>query len=212
VARQAVRESLVLLKNDGATLPLKRTAKRSHGSGAGADDVGRQCGGWTITWQGRPGPITGGTTILGAIRQALPVGAEVTYSKDGEGAAGADVAVVVVGEEPYAEMRGDSAEPVLSAADRAVIEKVKASGVPTAVVLLSGRPLVLGDALAKSDAFVAAWLPGSEGGGVADVLFGDWKPSGKLSYSWPRSVDQLPINVGDAKYDPLFAFGYGLSY
>jgi len=212
VARSAVRESLVLLKNEGGVLPLKRTAKRIHVAGRGADDLGRQAGGWTITWQGRIGPSTTGTTILGAILQAVPVTTQVTYSKDGSGAAGADAAVVVVGEEPYAEMRGDRADLALAAEDQETIARVKAAGVPTAVVLLSGRPMVLGDSLSKADAFVAAWLPGSEGQGVADVLFGDWKPTGKLSYSWPRSTDQIPINVGDPKYDPLFAFGYGLSY
>jgi len=109
-------------------------------------------------------------------------------------------------------MRGDRADLTLSVEDQETITRVEATGVPTAVVLLSGRPMILGAALAKADAFLAAWLPGSEGQGVADVLFGDWKPTGKLPYSWPRSMDQLPINVGDAQYDPLFAFGYGLSY
>ncbi len=212
VARRAVRESLVLLKNEGGVLPLKRAAKRIHVAGRGADDLGRQAGGWTITWQGRLGPSTTGTTILGGILQAAPVSTQVTYSKDGSGAAGADVAVVVVGEDPYAEMRGDRADLTLSVEDQETITRVEATGVPTAVVLLSGRPMILGAALAKADAFLAAWLPGSEGQGVADVLFGDWKPTGKLPYSWPRSMDQLPINVGDAQYDPLFAFGYGLSY
>src|SRR6185503_5953708 len=138
-------------------------------------------------------------TILAGIKAAAK-GASVTYSADGKGAAGADAVVVVVGETPYAEFKGDRDDLSLSKEDQATLANAKAAGVPVVTVVISGRPLILGDALAQSDAIVAAWLPGSEGAGVADVLFGDHKPSGKLPVSWPRSMAQLPINVGDAKY------------
>ena len=211
VARCAVRQSLVLLKNDRRTLPLARNLKRLVVAGAAADDLGAQCGGWTITWQGAHGPVTSGTTVYGALRQAASAKAEVVFSPDGSAAAGADAAVVVVAETPYAEFRGDRADLALPRADLELLARVKKSGVPTTLVILSGRPMILGSALDTADAVVAAWLPGSEGAGVADVLFGDHPPGGKLSFSWPRSMDQGPVNAGDGK-DPLFAFGYGLSY
>jgi beta-glucosidase len=212
LARRAVRESLVVLKNDGATLPLAKTGKRLLVAGRGADDIGIQCGGWTIEWQGQAGDVTtGGTTILAAIRQAAGNGADVTYSADGADAA-ADAAVVVVGEMPYAEGVGDDADLALSDEDVAVVRRVHDAGVPITLVVLSGRPLILGEAYDMADAVVAAWLPGTEGAGVADVLFGDYAPTGKLSFTWPRSVDQHPINVGDAEYGPQFEFGYGLTY
>jgi len=212
VARRAVRQSMVLLKNDKKVLPLAKTAKRIHVAGSNADDIGNQCGGWTISWQGESGaPTTGGTTILAALRAAA--GADrVTYARDGLGAAGADVAVVVVGETPYAEYKGDRDDLSLSKDDRAALANAKKAGVPVVLVVVSGRPLILGDAVDMADAVVAAWLPGTEGQGVADVLFGDYKPTGKLPFSWPRSMEQIPINVGDAKYDPLFAYGFGLTY
>jgi beta-glucosidase len=212
VARDAVRQSLVLLKNDRGTLPIAKSVARIHVAGKSMDDLGNQCGGWTITWQGSSGTTTVGTTILQAIRSTVAASTSVTTSADGSGAAGANVAVVVVGETPYAEGRGDRSDLTIGADDEAVIERVKASGVPTVVVLLSGRPLILNPALDAADAFVAAWLPGTEGQGVADVLFGDYAPTGKLSHSWPRSMSQVPINVGDSSYNPLFPYGYGLTY
>jgi beta-glucosidase len=213
VARRAVRESLVLLKNDGGVLPLSRTARRIHVAGKSADDIGNQCGGWTITWQGGSGPMTpGGTTVLAALRAAAAKGTEVTYSRDGAGAAGADVAVVVVGETPYAEFKGDRDDLSLAKEDQETIARVKSAGVPVVTVVVSGRPLVLGDALGRSDAVVAAWYPGTEGQGVADVLLGEYDPTGKLPFSWPRTNVQLPIHAGDTPYDPLFPFGFGLSY
>jgi beta-glucosidase len=212
VARRAVRQSLVLLKNDKKTLPLSKTSKRIVVAGKNADDIGNQCGGWTIDWQGKSGPIVpGGTTILAALKAAAR-GGEVTFSKDGSGSAGADVAVVVVGEKPYAEFLGDREDLSLDKEDRAAIANVKQAGIPVVVVVVSGRPLILGEALAQADALVAAWLPGTEGQGVADVLFGDYKPTGKLSFTWPRSMAQIPINVGDAAYDPQFPYGFGLTY
>ncbi len=213
VARDAVRQSLVLLKNDNNTLPLSKELKRIHVTGRSADDIGNQCGGWTIIWQSKSGNvIKGGTTILEAIKNTVSGETTITTSTDGSGAEGADVCVVVVGETPYAEMFGDREDLSLAKEDVAAIEKAKASGVPVVVVLLSGRPMIIENELKNANAFVAAWLPGTEGQGVADVLFGDFKPTGKLPHSWPRNMKQIPINVGDANYDPLFPFGFGLTY
>jgi beta-glucosidase len=213
LARRAVRESLVLLKNEGQTLPLAKGGKHIFVAGPGADDIGIQCGGWTIDWQGKAGEVTtGGTTILAGIRQAVGNDAQVTFSDDGSGAKGADAAIVVVGERPYAEGFGDDAKLVLSDEDLATIRRVKDAGVPITLVVLSGRPLMLGEAFDAADAVVAAWLPGTEGAGVADVLFGDHAPTGKLSFTWANSVNQQPINVGDAEYKGKFEFGYGLTY
>lgn len=207
LARRAVRESVVLLKNAGNRLPLAKGLSRIHVAGKNADDLGNQCGGWTINWQGQSGSPTQGTTILAALHQADPH-ARVTFSKDGSDAAGADVAVVVVGETPYAEFFGDSRDLALSPEDQETIARAKAAGVPVVVVVLSGRPLILGPALEKADALLAAWLPGSEGEGVVDVLFGA-APVGKLPMAWPRSVDPAAPRLDG---DPLFAFGYGLTY
>lgn len=213
VARECVRQSLVLLKNERRTLPLRKTAARIHVAGKSADDIGNQCGGWTIDWQGKSGNVTtGGTTILQAVRNTVSRRTKVTFSKDGSGARGADVGLVVVGETPYAEGVGDRQDLPLDAEDAAAIERMKEAGIPVVVVLISGRPLIVNDALSKADAFVAAWLPGTEGQGVADVLFGDYRPTGKLSFTWPRSAAQIPINVGDRNYDPLFPYGFGLTF
>jgi len=212
VAREAVRKSLVLLKNDGDALPLAKDAKRIHVGGRNADDVGAQCGGWTIRWQGEVGDITEGTTILEAIQDTVADGTQVTFAKDGDGAKGADVGVLVIGEPPYAEGNGDTANLTLAAEDVAAFRKMKEAGIPVVVVLVSGRPLVLEPILDDADAIIAAWLPGTEGQGVADVLFGDYAPTGKLSFTWPKSEKQIPINLGDAKYDPQFAIQFGLSY
>lgn len=213
VARQCVRESLVLLKNDNQALPRSKKLGRIHGAGQSADDIGNQCGGWTVTWQGKSGDVTtGGTTILKAIRETVSEQTRVTFSKDGTGAAGADIGVVVIGETPYAEMMGDSQDLSLSKEDIEAVEAMKRAGLRVVVVLLSGRPVIIDEALARCDAFVAAWLPGTEGRGVTDVLFGDYRPTGKLSVSWPRSMAQIPINFGDRGYDPLFKYGFGLTY
>jgi beta-glucosidase len=202
----------VLLKNEHSALPIARSAKRIHVAGVSANDIGNQCGGWTIKWQGQSGPATTGTTVLAAIQQIASPKTSVTYSADGTGAEGADVAVVVVGETPYAEMMGDRRDLSLSDSDQAVIANAKKAGIPVVVVLFSGRPLIINSALEQADAFIAAWLPGTEGLGIADVLFGDYKPTGKLPVSWPKSMAQIPINVGDANYDPLFPFGFGLTF
>ncbi len=211
VARRAVRESLVLLQNRNGTLPLSKSPTRIHVAGRSADDLGRQSGGWTIEWQGHEGNENVGTTILEAIRLVAGPDA-VTYSRDGTGAEGADVGIVVIGEGPYAEMMGDREDLSLSREDLESVANVKRAGIPTVVVLISGRPMILGEVLEQADALLAAWLPGSEGQGVADILFGDSAPTGKLSFSWPRSMEQIPINIGDEPYDPLFPFGFGLSF
>ena len=213
VARQCVRESLVLLKNDRKILPLPKTAKRIHVAGKNADDIGNQCGGWTIDWQGKSGNIMpGGTTILAAIKNAVSPNTQVTFSLDGTNANGADVAVVVIGETPYAEGRGDRTELSLAAEDIAAIDNLNRAGMPVVAILVSGRPLLIEPVLSKCRAFIAAWLPGTEGQGIADVLFGDYRPTGKLSVSFPRTMTDALSNVGDKNYDPLFGYGYGLSY
>lgn len=214
VARQAVRESLVLLKNAGRLLPLKTDYPRIHVAGRAADDLGMQCGGWTIGWQGATGEVTpGGTTILAALRARVSPGTQVTVSRDGSGAAGASVGVVVIGELPYAEGKGDRMDLNLAPEDAAAVAKMKATGIPVVVIVLSGRPLILGAVADQADALVAAWLPGTEGAGVTDVLFGDAKPTGKLSFTWPRSMAQVPVGhrqTGDEP--PLYPLGFGLSY
>ena len=205
VARACVRESLVLLKNDKHILPLAKNIKHLAVVGVAADDLGMQCGGWTIDWQGGRSNVThGGTTILAALRQAVSPETKITFSPDASDLKDADAVIAVVGEPPYAEMKGDRSELNLSAEDVALIVKAKASGVPVVTILLSGRPLGLNSALADSAAFVAAWLPGTEGQGMTDVLFGDFKFSGKLPRPWPGSTDTSTM--------PMFPFGYGLGY
>jgi beta-glucosidase len=212
LARRAAAESLVLLKNEGGILPLPRAGARILVAGRCADDIGCQTGGWTISWQGGPGSRTTGTTILQAMRDAA-AGSAIVYDAAAESAgAGFDAAVAVVGERPYAESRGDRDQLRMEAEDARVLARIRAAGVPLVVVLVSGRPLVVTDELPGWKALVAAWLPGTEAGGVADVLFGARAPSGKLPVSWPRSESQLPLTAGDPAYDPLFPFGFGLTY
>ncbi|MFJ4715574.1 glycoside hydrolase family 3 protein [Streptomyces sp. NPDC088785] len=212
VARQAAAESQVLLKNDGKVLPLK-TSQKVYVAGSNADDIGNQSGGWTLTWQGSSGDITDGTTILQAMRKAAP-GATVSYSKDASAPTGGyDVGVVVVGETPYAEGVGDVGngnDLELTAADQAAVDKV-CGAMKCVVLTVSGRPQLIGDRLGEIDGLVASWLPGTEGDGVADVLYGRKPFTGRLPVTWPRSEAQLPINVGDASYDPQFPYGYGLT-
>ena len=216
VAREAVRKSLVLLKNENRTLPLSKQAARIHVAGKSADNIGNQCGGWTIQWQGQSGnvPGLGGTTILTAIKSAVSPATRVTYSLDGTGAEGAAVGVVVIGERPYAEGMGDRVDFSLDKEDIEAVGNMKKAGIPVVVILVAGRPMLVNEILPRADALIAAFLPGTEGQGVADVLFGDYKPTGKLSFSWPRSNDQLPLNanLSGGKYDPLFKLGYGLTY
>ena len=214
VAREAVRQSVVLLKNEGGVLPLSRKAKRINVTGRGADDIGMQCGGWTIDWQGRRGAVTpGGTTILAGLRAAAGKDTVVTVSTDHADATDADATVVVIGEPPYSEAKGDRSELSLSAEDMTAVSDAKASGIPVVVVILSGRPMILGHIADQADAIIAAWLPGTEGNGVTDVLFGDFPPTGKLSFTWPRSMDQVPLGHDKAAIkNPLYPFGFGLEY
>ncbi len=215
VARQAVRESQVLLKNDHAALPISKSVGSLLVAGPGADDIGMMCGGWTITWQGQTGNVTTGTTLINAIRQAVSGSTTVEYSKFGDYKGHADVGIVVVGETPYAEGQGDKADLLLSEADVSLINTVRPLVDKLVVLIISGRPMVITDQLATADAWVASWLPGTEGEGITDVLFGDYPFTGKLPYTWPRSNDQLPINENNSKgltgcAAPLFPFGYGL--
>jgi beta-glucosidase len=211
VARQAAAESQVLLKNAHRVLPIRKNAK-VYVAGSNADDVGNQTGGWTLTWQGQSGAIPGGTSILAGMRQVAP-NATVTYSKDASAStAGYNVGVVVVGETPYAEGVGDVGNGhtmQLSVADRDAIDKVCAA-MRCVVLDVSGRPLDITGIVPEADAVVASWLPGTEGEGVADVLFGSKPFTGRLPETWAKAESQLPINVGDKTYDPLYPFGWGL--
>ncbi|MFK0167688.1 glycoside hydrolase family 3 N-terminal domain-containing protein [Streptomyces sp. NPDC090306] len=212
VARQAAAESQVLLKNQGGVLPLKKNQK-VYVAGSNADDIGNQTGGWTVTWQGSSGAITDGTTILQGMRDAAP-NATIDYSKDASAdTSGYDVGVVVVGETPYAEGIGDVGngnDLVLTAADRAAVDTV-CGAMKCAVLVVSGRPQLVGDQLGGIDALVASWLPGTEGDGVADVLYGKRAFTGQLPVTWPKSEAQIPINVGDSAYDPQYPYGWGLT-
>ena len=227
VAREAAAKSSVLLKNKHETLPL-RARKGVYVAGSNADNIGNQAGGWTLTWQGGSTNVIPGTTILDGIEE-LAAG-RVTYSKKASAPIRPrDTGIVVVGETPYAEGFGDVGGPrwgfdpgdggvlrpaqdmQLSADDKAAVDKVCAEARKCVVVVVSGRPLIIEpQRLASIDALVAAWLPGSEGVGVADTLFGRRRFTGKLPMTWPRTLAQEPINVGDADYDPLYPFGYGL--
>ncbi|MFQ6660328.1 hypothetical protein Gotur_028906 [Gossypium turneri] len=219
LAREAVRKSLVLLKNgknpENPFLPLDRTAKRILVAGSHADNLGYQCGGWTSTWFGGSGRITIGTTILDAIRESAGDKTEVIYDEypsTNTLAGQYSFAIVVVGEPPYAETLGDNKELVIPFNGSDIISSV-ADKIPTLAILISGRPLVLEpQVLEKVDAFIAAWLPGTEGRGLTDVVFGDFEFEGRLPMTWFRSNDQLLMNPGQNSYDPLFPLGFGLTY
>ena len=224
LARQAVRQSLVLLKNNAGLLPLQRNMNVLV-AGSHADDVGLQCGGWTLTWQGDGNAnedFPQSESILAGIREAVAAGGgSVTFRADGAVDETPDVAIVVFGEPPYAEGEGDRPHLAYSAfhpEPLAVMRSLKAKGIPVVAVFVAGRPMWTNPELNAADAFLVAWLPGTEGGGVADVLFRASDGSvnhdlaGKLSFSWPRDPWQTAVNVGDEPYDPLFPYGFGLRY
>lgn len=213
VAREAVRKSLVLLKNEGNLLPLSKDAYILV-AGSGAEDIGMQCGGWTIDWQGGRGLTTTGTTIVKGIQDTVSDEAQVRFNADGifNGEERVPIGIVVVGEQPYAEGLGDNGDLQLSAEDKVVIERMRKRCEKLVIIMLSGRPLLVADAVAQADAFVAAWLPGSESQGIADVLYGDYPFTGKLSFSFPRSIEQVPLTALKQHPDgPLFPLGYGLT-
>jgi beta-glucosidase len=216
LAREAVQKSLVLLKNDDV-LPLATGTPRIYVAGRDADDIGVQCGGWTIEWQGGLGSITPGTTILDAIEHTVSSDTTVVYDRGGDFSDAvdengkpiiADVGIVVVGEQPYAEGRGDNGDLSLTRSDLKLIENASQYSKKLVVILLSGRPLIITDEIENWDAVVAAWLPGTEGEGVVDGLFGLSPITGKLSFEWPASLDQIPLGASDSA--PLFPLGYGL--
>jgi beta-glucosidase len=212
VARQAVSESQVLLKNKAHTLPL-RPSRPVYVAGSNADSMGNQAGGWTLQWQGDSSNQIPGHTILDGIESQA---SDVTYSEDASAPVPKKaVGVVVVGETPYAEGVGDVGQPghtmELSDADASAIRTVCAAAARCVVLVVSGRPIIIPPSMLKHiDALVASWLPGSEGEGVSDDLFGAQPFTGKLPVTWPRTLAQEPINIGDAHYNPLYPFGWGL--
>ncbi|KAM1999803.1 hypothetical protein EV2_007136 [Malus domestica] len=219
LAREAVRKSLVLLKNgenaDSPVLPLSKKAKKILVAGTHANNLGYQCGGWSLMWQGLTGNNnTAGTTILSAITAAVDPSTEIMFSENPDAdfvkSNNFSYAIVAVGEPPYAETNGDSLNLTIAEPGPSTITNV-CGGVKCVVIVVSGRPVVIEPSVSSIDALVAAWLPGTEGQGVSDVLFGDYGFTGKLPRTWFKTVDQLPMNVGDAHYDPLFPFGFGLT-
>ena len=226
LARQAVRESLVLLQNENEVLPLDKSTPVIFVAGEGANDIGLQSGGWTLEWLGKPGNDNEGTTILSGIRAAAGSGTRIEYNRDGDFSEFndtegnpliANVGIVVLAEQPYSEGVGDQADISLTQDETSLILEIEKRSETVVVILISGRPRVITEQLPLAGAWVAAWLPGTEGGGIGDVLFGDFPFSGKLSYSWPRSNEQLPININNSANKtgcdaPLFPFGYGLEY
>jgi beta-glucosidase len=224
IARQAVRESLVLLKNDAGLLPLSPGAHVLV-TGPGADSISMQTGGWTLDWQGRGHAnerYIGATSILAGIRNAVESGGgTVQYTKNGQFGERPDVAIVVFGEIPYAEFEGDRPDLNFSSwhpEGLKLLQQLNGDGVPIVSVFLTGRPVWITPELEASGAFVVAWLPGSEGQGIADVLFRmpdgtiEHDFYGRLGFSWPKEPGQQMLNRHDPDYDPLFSYGFGLDY
>ena len=208
IARQAVRESVVVLKNENL-IPISKESKSIVVAGRGADNLGMQCGGWTINWQGGQGDITIGTTILEGIKESVSAETKVIHSKDGEdlGNVSGDLAIVVIGEDPYTEFFGDKDNLDLLEEDIQTINNLKDKGYKVLVLLISGRPMNIADHLDNWDGFAAIWLPGTEGNGIADILFGDFQSTGKLSYPWPLNAED---GANTLKNDLLYNIGFGL--
>ena len=215
LAREAVAKSIVLLKNDNNVLPISKDTPLIFLAGEGADDIGIQCGGWTIEWQGATGAIIPGTTLKEAFNNVAS--GQIQYNRSGNfdnildkngQPATADVGIVVVSEKPYAEGMGDSDKLVLGQTDADLIGRVRERSRKVVVIIISGRPLVITDYVNMADAWVAAWLPGTEGQGIADVIFGDAPFTGKTPFTWPASMDQIPLGKSDG--EPLFLFGHGI--
>ena len=215
---------MVLLKNEGKMIPLSKDTPMIFVAGKGARDIGLQSGGWSIEWQGMPGNISPGTTILEGIREAVNNPDHVIFDRKGlfsqqteeNGTPQiADVGIVVVAENPYAEGVGDKEDLTLPDSDVELIQEMRKRSEKLLVIILSGRPLVISEQYQIADAWIAAWLPGTQGEGVADVLFWDFPFTGKLPYTWPRANEQLPMNINNIGRKtgcegPLFPFGYGL--
>jgi beta-glucosidase len=217
LARRAVSESLVLLKNENDALPINKSVAKVYVAGTAADNIGIQTGGWTINWQGGRGEIQPGTSILKGIQDTVSRDTKVEYRATGQFSGMADIGIAVVGEMPYAEGFGDTKSLNLTAQDVQLVKTMRAHSKKLIVILVSGRPMVITPQFDIPDAWVAAWLPGTEGEGIADVLFGDQPFTGKLPYTWPRNNSQLPININTIKETqgcnaPLFQYDYGLTY
>jgi beta-glucosidase len=224
VARQAVRESLVMLKNKNALLPLSRSSKVLV-AGNGADNIGKQAGGWSVSWQGtgnKNSDFPGATSIFAGIKAVVTeAGGSAELSEDGSFSDKPDVAIVVFGEDPYAEMQGDISDLLYKPRDPSdweLLKKLRAQNIPVVALFITGRPLWVNREINASDAFVVIWQPGTEGHGISEVIFknaaGDINHDmkGRLTFSWPKRPDQVLLNRGDANYDPLFPYGFGLSY
>jgi len=231
LAREAVRKSLVMLKNNNNILPLSPKANILV-AGDAAHNIGKQAGGWTLSWQGTGNTnddFPGATSVYAGIKSVVEAaGGSSHLDEKGDWNKNSftngqkpNVAVVVYGEEPYAEWHGDIANIEYqygNKQDIKLLKKLKEQGIPVVSVFISGRPLWINKELNASDAFVAAWLPGSEGDGVADLILSDVEGNprfdyqGKLSFSWPKDISQAKLNAGDATYSPLFPYGYGLTY
>jgi beta-glucosidase len=224
VARQAVRESIVLLKNKNNLLPLSANLNILV-AGDGADNISKQTGGWSVNWQGTGNTMAdfpGATTLWMGIQDAVAnAGGKVTLSVDGVYSEKPDVAIVIFGEDPYAEMQGDIQHQLLKAGDTSdldLLKKLKSQGIPVVALFVTGRPMWVNRELNASDAFAVIWLPGTEGAGIADVIFKtaadqiNYPIKGRLAFSWPKLPDQGILNIGDENYDPLFAYGFGLNY
>ena len=208
IARQAVRESVVVLKNE-KIIPISKESKSIVVAGRGADNLGMQCGGWTINWQGGQGDITIGTTILDGIKKSVSNQTNVIYSKDGSdlGYGYGDLVIVVIGEDPYTEFFGDKDNLDLLKEDIETINTLKNKGYKVLVLLISGRPMNIAEHIDNWDGFAAVWLPGTEGDGISDILFGDFQSTGKLSYPWPVNAED---GANAPEIDLLYSIGFGL--